>query len=40
MYFIDIDTNGELDCNFTQLPFEALASDAADLPPTATAVRP
>jgi hypothetical protein len=31
VYCIDIDTNGELDCSFTQLPFEALAWDAAEL---------
>jgi hypothetical protein len=35
VYCIDIDTNGEVDFSSTQLPFTALASDAAGLAPTA-----
>ena len=33
VYFIDIDTNGEVDWSFTQLPFAALAWAAAELEP-------
>ena len=35
VYFIDIDTNGEVDFNSTQRPFTALASAPAVLTPTA-----
>jgi hypothetical protein len=35
VYFIDIDTNGEVDFSSTQLPFTALAWAAADLAMTA-----
>jgi hypothetical protein len=35
VYFIDIDTNGEVDFSSTQLPFTALAWAAADFAPTA-----
>ena len=33
MYFIDIDTNGEVDFNATQLPTSFLARDVAELAP-------
>jgi hypothetical protein len=33
VYCIDIDTNGEVDCSFTQLPLTALAWAAAELEP-------
>jgi hypothetical protein len=35
VYFIDIDTNGEVDFSSTQLPFTALAWAAAESAPTA-----
>jgi hypothetical protein len=35
VYFIDTDTNGEVDFSSTQLPFTALACCAAVLTPTA-----
>ena len=33
VYCIDIDTNGEVDCSFTQLPLTVLAWAAAELEP-------
>ena len=39
VYCIDIDTNGEVDFSFTQLPFTALAWAAAGLAPTTASRR-